>query len=563
MDVDYDKSVVDLCEEKLDHSKFLHKYKKRLDYNREKVTKYALWKLKSEALSTTVLLVKDLYIVGKLVKYPKVIVLIQCKNFNEFHIPHEVYEQHSTVRCRSLNLELFHPKNTSQVNDIEHLKKSHNAVVGEIFISGKKEKEDKANEKETVQSDIKLKQKLKEGAKVVGEITKIDRNNVFVALSKSIFGRVHRTQFDFDPMNKTSSFDNYKVGDEITCKIISIRKTDRLYIDLTAQTTQLDLPEEELNPTDFILQSIDDTYKGKKYPAVVKNVSTQNMSPLYLELSNNIYAHVSLFEGVIDPSSGQAVSQLDALKTVEENYKPGDVIEVWIKKVKKTAAAGEGEKDKYFVDVTLYDCSSKGTESKSQVAFESAQKKAAHKIGDLVLCKVVQVLQKRVRVQFSKNEFGFVDITELFDEFYAYPLKKIEEKRNIVLPGRIVGFSTNETGKARKPEIFISLRESIVNPENWLAISPEGTTVQFKKKLGYQEEQGDLRTRIYKFGPSGLKENMIVVGYISQTNEKGCFVRLGMNITARASLKELLEGEIANPAVSFFSNKLVIGTIYS
>lgn len=142
--------------------------------------KYQLYKNKNETFQATVLLVKDLYIVGRLNKHPKVIVFLQCKGFNEFYLSHEVFERHSTVKFKALNSSIFDPENTMQ--DDSDVKKSSNAIVGEIFTGKKKED----NREGAAGSDNKLKPKIKEGETVTGNITKISPNNIFVALSKSM-----------------------------------------------------------------------------------------------------------------------------------------------------------------------------------------------------------------------------------------------------------------------------------------------------------------------------------------------------------------------------------------
>lgn len=41
------------------------------------------------------------------------------------------------------------------------------------------------------------------------------------------------------------------------------------------------------------------------------------------------------------------------------------------------------------------------------------------------------------------------------------------------------------------------------------------------------EKIGDLRNRILKLGSGSLKIGMILVGYISNSSEKGCFLKIG------------------------------------
>lgn len=309
-----------------------------------------------------------------------------------------------------------------------------------------------------------------------------------------------------------------------------------------------------------MVNSPEDYHKGKKHLAIVKSVSAKSINPLYFELSNTIFAHAGLFEDIINPETSQVTEQIDKISNIEENYQPGDVVEVWIRNVHKRVnkdKTKDSKAEQCSVEVALYDLSSSTTKgNKSEVAF--GKKETTHKIGSLVLCRIIKILERGVKVQFGRTDYGYVDITELYDEFHAYPLKKIEEKLNTIMLGRIIAFSSNE-GKSKGSEIYISLRESILNQANWQVIAPEGTTIQFKKKFGYQEGQGDLRTRVLKLGPSSIKENMIFVGYVNETNDKGCFIRLSFNVSARAPHKELSDQELKNPGATFFKNRLVIG----
>jgi len=182
LDVDYEKNVVDLSEETVSIEKFEQKYKKRTNFNVDKIIKYKIFKNKNDILSANVLLVKDLYIVGKLTKHPKVIVLIQCKKFNDFYLSHEVYQKDSVIKFKSLNLNIFDPENVMNVDDTNSLKKASNALVGEVFIVKKKDNE----QEEGTKSGAQVKKKLKEGHKVTGTVTKISANNVYVSLEKTM-----------------------------------------------------------------------------------------------------------------------------------------------------------------------------------------------------------------------------------------------------------------------------------------------------------------------------------------------------------------------------------------
>ena len=48
-----------------------------------------------------------------------------------------------------------------------------------------------------------------------------------------------------------------------------------------------------------------------------------------------------------------------------------------------------------------------------------------------------------------------------------------------------------------------------------------------------EENKGDYRNRILTVGSAGLKEDMVVFGYIKAFSEKGCFVSLTSDYSVR------------------------------
>jgi len=317
------------------------------------------------------------------------------------------------------------------------------------------------------------------------------------------------------------------------------------------------LPEEELDPN-FLLNELTEEHKFKKYTAVIKSISVKSLNPIYLELSNTLVGYANAFDGIISPNDTDVYDKIEKLNNLGNHYQVGQVVQVWIKDIKKETT---DIRENISAEVSFYDPNLfKKEQKKSQIAIvDEEEEKGSFRVGQLLVCRVSKILKKGIRVQYARDSFGYVDITELFDEFYAYPLKKAEERLNTFVLGRIIAFSVSEDENEKGNEIFISLRQSILNNDNWKVIAAEGTTLQFKKKLGKQEEYGDLRSRIYKLGLTSIKPNMIFVGYVSQTNDKGCFIKLSFNVTARASHKELSDVHLLNPSATFFENRLVIG----
>jgi len=54
---------------------------------------------------------------------------------------------------------------------------------------------------------------------------------------------------------------------------------------------------------------------------------------------------------------------------------------------------------------------------------------------------------------------------------------------------------------------------------------------------------------MFRLGKGSLKPNMIFVGYVSQTNQNGCFMKISASVIVRATLNNLsdsAEGHNAN-----------------
>lgn len=103
----------------------------------------------------------------------------------------------------------------------------------------------------------------------------------------------------------------------------------------------------------------------------------------------------------------------------------------------------------------------------------------------------------------------------------------------------------------------------MLDEDNWLrAIGPAGSTLEYKRRFAESEQTGDLRNRVLRLGPGGLKAGSVFIGYVSNTsNSAGCFVKVGGGVVARAALNELSDTHVADAERAFFSGKLVVGRI--
>ena len=113
------------------------------------------------------------------------------RNLSEFFETHEKFQPHNKIKFKALNKNLFDSKISENYladkvePNVIPLAKLTNVLIGNIFISNKEE-----NEIQEIGEDLMnekwLKKNLKPGQSVKGKITKIQGNNIFVALSKNM-----------------------------------------------------------------------------------------------------------------------------------------------------------------------------------------------------------------------------------------------------------------------------------------------------------------------------------------------------------------------------------------
>lgn len=75
---------------------------------------------------------------------------------------------------------------------------------------------------------------------------------------------------------------------------------------------------------------------------------------------------------------------------------------------------------------------------------------------------------------------------------------------------------------------------------------------------GEDEKRGDYRARIEAVGPSALKLETVVFGYIKTLSDKGCFISLSRHFDVRVERSEYSDHFLAHPEQVFTPNKLVL-----
>ena len=178
------------------------------------------------------------------------------------------------------------------------------------------------------------------------------------------------------------------------------------------------------------------------------------------------------------------------------------------------------------------------------------------KIGQKYLCRILKKLDgKGLIISIRKGIETFVDICEITDYLHYDPLDFY--KLGQIVKCRILSFD-EKTSK-----YFASLRHSIINDEEYDIIQ-NGSTIKFAEKFSSTLEV-DLRNKIIKFGENNIiKQNIIAIGYIISSSEKGIFIKLGGNVTVRAGLNELTdEMNILKPYLLYKKNNICICRVIS
>ena len=558
LDLDFEKEIIDLKELRIPEEKFEKKVAKNC-YNLKKIVKNTGFFKKNGQIfkEAKILLVKENFVIVRL-KELKIIAILQARTVNEYKPTHEKFEINGVLP--EISLENF--AQISKIKRVESVDFSNKFGYIPVFslISQKTHRVSDENTKEISKNQ----ENLQIGQKIDAKIVKIQKNALLVQINQHQFllGRIHFSQFDFEPLTHKSEAFSYKIGDRVPCKILRksplnpLKKHENM-LELTCLKSHMDLEEFLLDST-IILPEIaeieellkNNQLKGRLFNAFVKSLAPLSINPIYLELSNTVYGSISAFSELVPPQN------YEKLNNLQEYYHEGDIYPVFIKGIVQKA----DEKNRIFKSL--------------QLSFLEKEQKFEY--GDLVLVKIVKNLQNSLRAQISATVFASIDLLEICDEFQInplirYPIGHFLQARVIstILPENPLNSeakSTNSSMKNTNSEgknmnsIKVSLRETLTNERNWEILTKK-STLSYKKAFEEIENQGDLRCRILKLGVSSLKTGMIFLGYVHQTNDKGCFIKLSADTFARAKLSELSDENITNFELKFYRNRLVIGRI--
>jgi predicted RNA-binding protein with RPS1 domain len=134
-------------------------------------------------------------------------------------------------------------------------------------------------------------------------------------------------------------------------------------------------------------------------------------------------------------------------------------------------------------------------------------------------------------LDLAGDKEGFVDVSEISDDLHPNPLNVY--KSGTIMLCRVIKYDE----KVNK--YFVSLRNSIVNQE-YFDVIENGSTVKYQKYFSSFEAVADYRNRIFKYKAENvIEQNLVAVGYITSSSEKGVFVKLASDVIVRAATREL------------------------
>ncbi|EGR29983.1 programmed cell death 11, putative [Ichthyophthirius multifiliis] len=459
-------------------------------------------------------------------------------NFQNIPIIEEVkvlVEKNHYLICIIQNTNIICYVNTNNINNIQHEKKYFNDKIYNVRLVNKdlldKKKQQSINKSTYVplyeQKVIRREQNqdqinntshvnLVPGEKVSGKILKKQGNNLHVQLRGKLYGKLHKTQLD-----DQKQFGKFQENELIQCKILYVKKNEKnIDIELTALSCHL--KADFLDENNYLSQ-YESTFQEKninqKFLGLVKSIDKSSIHPIYVELTNSHSGYVSAFD-----------LPFSHLENIEDKYSIGNLCDWKI--------VGIQENKKGLKNIRLLPAGIELSE---------------YKQGTLLNVKILKKnAQGGIRVQISDEKFTNIHISEICDEWEGVPAEHFESGQ--YTKGRIL--------ERDDENVQISLRQAVTNENNWKkALGPSGNTIEYKKIFQEVEKQGDLRNRLIKLGQGSLKQGMIFVGYINQTNDKGCFVNISYNTIIRVGLQELSDDYLEKPQISFYKNKLVVGRI--
>jgi len=458
---------------------------------------------KAKAVKARVELVKENYAVVSLPEYQYFLTIIPIRLFNQDE--KEALLNKLTIG-HTLDVKLC------GYNEV------HKCILGVPIVTNLRkiwDQADTSNAEENLKrklSDIEMDMKsLVIGQKITGKVSSIQGFVAFIHVNKKICGRLHKAQ-----CGSEQKFTELKKGAVISGNIINIVKDESKEIckvDLALEGCELKLA------------------KNSECNGVIRMVQWNSSFPLVIELSAYIKGSV-YFKDLTD--TPQLLS--DENSKFRSKIKDGAIIKCY----------------PLFDETQL-----KNTNERLKISLikpnENQNANLIPKEGEIVICRCIKAKDGHgMAVQLDDKVMGIIDITEISDSFESDPFDMIQKK----------GIFSARVLEAQAGKIMLTARKSLLDDKLWNVLH-KAPTLEFQQHFDYITEEGDLRSKLIKFGTEWLQPGMIGLGYISNLNDKGCFIKVSHKLTVRASLHELTDLDIVNPLALYKPNNLVMFRITS
>ena len=424
----------------------------------------------------------------------------------------------------NFNFESSHIYDIIKINDTIKVKLSkYNKELNKLIFEFPSKFIKKIIDKESKQtsSDISL------GGLITGIVNGIKGDYIYLYVNKKTIAKINFSNYNGDSNvlkekyeNKTEVSTSKEDKTVITGKIVQIsEKKGKTVLDVTTNYSN-----DDLHNRDFLFKNNVDYSGLVENTGIISKIDLYSKNPIQIDISTNkrVKIHFSKIP-------------VDSISIIKDKFKIGDKITYFARK--------SNENDVEKIDYSL-------TKFKDDLE--------EPKVNDLVSLRVLKRINgKGLVVELPNSKSGFIDICEVTDEIHPNPLEKFAI--GFITLGRILGINEDLSHN----QYLISLRDSVVI-DSLFNIIINGSSIQFLNKFNDFEKHCDFRNKIMKLkAVNTIEQNLVCVGYVVNSSEKGVFIKISRDTTVRAGLRELTDEKTTKPFLLYKPEQLVILRVLS
>ncbi|KAK9768908.1 rRNA biogenesis protein rrp5 [Basidiobolus ranarum] len=320
-----------------------------------------------------------------------------------------------------------------------------------------------------------------------GQVASIKEMQVNINLAANIKGRVHISevydQFD-DIKDKAQIFKNLKPGSIIDVKVIGYHDAkSHKYLPITHRTSAAKtVVELTIKPSEMGVQN----ELAVDRPQLEElTVGTQLTGFVQKAQDDGLWVYVSPnMRGRVLPI--YASNDLDVVQNISKHFTTGMAVRCNILDINT---------EKYILDLALISESSTAVHT-----FEDV------KVGSTIVGRVANVKPTGLNIQISKNVYGRVGMTDIYDTYVSEPAKDFKKDKYVKCFVLDVDVHNHQIDLSLRPSCF----------DNSIKVVDQ-------KIQDVQE----------------IEVNSIVRGYVKNINDNGCFVSLNRNLAGRVKISEI------------------------